>query len=192
MEKTFDLRNGKTLNRKSVSFDGTLLSESTLVPLFGVKARFFLGGLSENSEYSKVKIDLSVIPDSMKLSLTNKRLCYIFVEETVTNYSSKSDSTTTFFRYNFHRIYNDNDIIKIQRCGNNMDFDNLIRNEVTKLSDNKFITYYIVNGFYTSGAVNHLAKGDTLGLVIDKPYGRFNTDRYTSEIVVESINYIEM
>ena len=33
---TFDLRNGKTLNKKTISFDGTLLTESTLKPLFGL------------------------------------------------------------------------------------------------------------------------------------------------------------
>jgi hypothetical protein len=58
------------------------------------------------------------------------------------------------------------DMVKIQSCGNNMDFDNLIRNEVTKLSDNKFITYYIVVMFTHRSAVNHLLEIDTLGLVI--------------------------
>jgi hypothetical protein len=72
------------------------------------------------------------------------------------------------------------DMVKIQSCGNNMDFDNLIRNEVTKLSDNKFITYYIVVMFTHRSAVNHLLEIDTLGLVIV-------IIRCHTEIVVESV-----
>lgn len=68
MEQTFNLRNGKTLNRKTISYDGTLLSESNLKPLFGIydKARSFLGDtlkdyLNTHQRYSENVVVKDVI-----------------------------------------------------------------------------------------------------------------------------------
>jgi hypothetical protein len=73
METTFDLRNGKTLNKKKViSFDGTL-SESFLKPLFHIYDKYKVGiGIKGKSGKFKEKIRYINYFDN-KTKLTNKR-----------------------------------------------------------------------------------------------------------------------
>ena len=115
MTMKFDLREGKTLNRKTISFDGTLLAESTLKPLFGLydKYRGYLSIKMEEAENKQVKIDLSTIPNNVKLALSNKRSLFILVEETIVSYPFKDNpiqTPKTKLRYYFHRVYSDKEI----------------------------------------------------------------------------------
>jgi hypothetical protein len=190
MESTFDLRNGKTLNKKVISFDGTLLSESFLKPLFGIynKYRGFLDSkMIQMSNMSYKKIDVSEISDNIKLKLTNKRAMFIFLEETIIEYPTKDNpiqTPKTRINYRHHRIYSDKDIRYLQSKGNNKGLDNLIRNSKTSLDVNRFSTYYIVDGFYVNGASNGMASGKTLRDYINV--------KYDENTVVKDIIYNEL
>ena len=138
MTMTFDFRNGKPLNRKTISFDGTLLAESTLKPLFGLydKYRGYLGFKMEEAENKQVKIDLSNISNDVKLTLTNKRALFILVEETIVAYPLKDNpiqTPKTKLRYYFHRVYSDKEIKEFEnspaykRTGKGL--SNLIKNQ---------------------------------------------------------------
>jgi len=190
---TFDFRNGKTLNRKTISFDGTLLAESTLKPLFGLydKYRGSLGFKMEAAENKQVKIDLSTISNDVKLSLTNKRALFILVEETIVAYPLKDNPVTpkTKLRYYFHRVYSDKEIKEFEnspaykRTGKGL--SNLITNQHTSLDDNRFPTYYIIDGFYQNGASNGMPAGKALRDYINKP-------RYEENVVVKDIIFSEV
>jgi len=199
MTMTFDFRNGKTLNRKTISFDGTLLAESTLKPLFGLydKYRGSLGFKMEEAENKQVKIDLSTISNDVKLTLTNKRALFILVEETIVAYPLKDNpiqTPKTKLRYYFHRVYSDKEIKEFEnspaykRTGKGL--SNLIKNQHTSLDDNRFPTYYIIDGFYQNGASNGMPAGKTL-----KDY-MYNDDEYYSNInenvVVKDIIFSEV
>jgi len=190
---TFDFRNGKTLNRKTISFDGTLLAESTLKPLFGLydKYRGSLGFKMEAAENKQVKIDLSTISNDVKLSLTNKRALFILVEETIVAYPLKDNPVTpkTKLRYYFHRVYSDKEIKEFEnspaykKTGRGL--SNLITNQHTSLDDNRFPTYYIIDGFYQNGASNGMPAGKALRDYINKP-------RYEENVVVKDIIFSEV
>jgi hypothetical protein len=190
---TFDFRNGKTLNRKTISFDGTLLAESNLKPLFGLydKYRGSLGFKMETAENKQVKIDLSTISNDVKLALTNKRALFILVEETIVAYPLKDNTGTpkTKLRYYFHRVYSDKEIKEFEnspaykRTGKGL--SNLIQNQHTSLDDNRFPTYYIIDGFYQNGASNGMPAGKSLRDYINKP-------RYEENIVVKDIIFSEI
>jgi hypothetical protein len=190
MESTFDLRNGETLNKKVISFDDTLLSESFLKPLFGIydKYRGFLGSkMIQLPNMSYKEIDTSTISDNIKLKLTNKRAMFIFVEETIIEYPTKDNSIQkpkTKIKYYFHRIYSDKDIKYLQSKGNNKGLDNLIRNSKTSLDSNRFSTYYTVDGFYVNGASNGMSVGKTLRDYINI--------KYDENTVVKNIIYSEI
>jgi len=193
MTMTFDFRNGKTLNRKTISFDGTLLAESTLKPLFGLydKYRGSLGFKMEAAENKQVKIDLSTISNDVKLSLTNKRALFILVEETIVAYPLKDNPVTpkTKLRYYFHRVYSDKEIKEFEnspaykKTGRGL--SNLITNQHTSLDDNRFPTYYIIDGFYQNGASNGMPAGKALRDYINKP-------RYEENVVVKDIIFSEV
>ena len=194
MTMTFDLREGKTLNRKTISFDGTLLAESTLKPLFGLydKYRGYLGIKMEEAENKQVKIDLSTIPNNVKLALSNKRSLFILVEETIVSYPFKDNpiqTPKTKLRYYFHRVYSDKEIKEFEnstaykKTGKGL--SNEIKNQQTSLKDNRFPTYYIIDGFYLNGASNGMPDGKSLQDYINKP-------GYEDNIVVKDIIFSEV
>lgn len=190
---TFDLRNGKTLNKKTISFDGTLLEESTLKPLFGLydKYRGYISSKIENSEKNQVKIDLSDIRDNIKLNLNNKRALFILVEENIIIYPIKDNNQTpkTKLRYYFHRVYSNKEIKEFENSTaykkTRIGLTNEIKNKHTSLDDNRFSTYYIIDGFYQRGASNGMPTGKTLRDYI-------NQKGYEENIVVKDIIFNEV
>jgi hypothetical protein len=159
METTFDLRNGKTLNKKVISFDGTLLSESFLKPLFGIydKYKVGIGIKAGKAENSNKKLDISTISDNVKLKLTNKRSVFILVEETIIYYPTKENSELNpeispinITKYYFQRIWSDKHITLFQSKGKNI--DNLIRNRHT-VDNHGFTDYRDIDGFYIDASI---------------------------------------